>query len=211
MHIYICQFNNCVYCAYVTAMSKYVNWRSCSLVHLSFYYVFAHLGEMYMPFARMQANVVWDSKWNLKAERSKQEKYTAFNQCQIFTLVAIETAGLFGPETFSFLRDLGCHLKQVTREAKSFSYLRQGLSVAVQRGNATAVMGTIGGTTPSVDFFSWLPFLLWGALSASPVTIWLFLCVFMLLIIIYIIIIAWAGPVQCSYSRPQWGNPQHAT
>ena len=21
----------------------------------------------------------------------------------------------------------------------------------------------------------------------------------------------WAGPVQCSYSRPQWGNPQHAT
>ena len=26
--------------------------------------------------------------------------------------------------------------------------------VAVQRGNAAAVMGTMGGTTPSVDFFS---------------------------------------------------------
>ena len=118
----------------------------------------------------------------------KEERYAALNQCHIFTPVAIETAGPFRPETFSFLRDLGCRLKQVTGEAKSFSYLRQHLSVTVQRGNATAVMGTMGGTTPSVDFCSWLPFLLWGALSASPWTIWLFLCVFMLLLIIILFI-----------------------
>ncbi len=88
-----------------------------------------------------------------QAEQSKQ-KYAALNQCHIFTPVAIETAGPFGPETFLFLRDLGCRLKQVTGEAKSFSYLRQRLSVAVQRGNAAAVMGTMGGTTSCVDFFS---------------------------------------------------------
>ena len=88
------------------------------------------------------------------AERSKQEKYAALNQHYNFTPVAIETGGPFGPETFVFLRELGCRLKQVTGEAKSFSYLRQSLSVAVQRGNAAAVMGTMGGTTSPLDFFS---------------------------------------------------------
>ena len=33
--------------------------------------------------------------------------------------MAIETAGPFGPETFSFLRELVCCLKQATGGAKS--------------------------------------------------------------------------------------------
>ena len=87
--------------------------------------------------------------------------------------MAIETAGPFGPETFAFLKELGCRLKQVTGEAKSFSYLWQRLSVAVQRGNAAAVMGTMGGTTsPLISFLDCL-FLL-GTLSASPLTDCLF-------------------------------------
>ena len=88
------------------------------------------------------------------AEWSKQEKYAALNQHYNFTLVAIETAGPFGPENFAFLRELRCRLKQVTGEAKSSSYLRQHLSVAVQWGNAAAVMRTMGGTTSPFDFFS---------------------------------------------------------
>ena len=89
-----------------------------------------------------------------QAERNKQEKYADLNQHHNFTPVAIETAGPFGPETFTFLRDLGCRLKQATGEAKSFFYLQQHLSVALQRGNAAAVMGTMGGTTSSFDFFT---------------------------------------------------------
>ena len=100
------------------------------------------------------------------AERNKQEKYAAFNQHHNFTPVAIETAGPFGPETFAFLRELGCRLKQATGEAKSFSYLRQLLSVAVQRGNATAVMGALGGTTSLLISFLDCLFSS-GALSAS--------------------------------------------
>ena len=103
----------------------------------------------HLPSATREAGTV-----AAQAEQSKQEKYAALNQCHIFTPVAIETAGPFGPETFLCLRDLGCRLKQVTGEAKSFSYLRQHLSVAVQWGNAAAVMGTMGGTTSSIDFFS---------------------------------------------------------
>ena len=67
------------------------------------------------------------------AERSKQDKYTALNQCHNFTLVAIETEGPFEPETFSFLRELDCRLKWVIGEAKSFSNLQQRLFVAVQQ------------------------------------------------------------------------------
>ena len=87
------------------------------------------------------------------AEQSKHEKYLDLDQCHIFTSVAIETAGPFGPETFSFLRELGSRLKQVTGEAKSFSYLQQRLSVAVQRWNAAAVMRSNGSTTSPFDFY----------------------------------------------------------
>ena len=58
-----------------------------------------------------------------QAEWNKQEKYVGLNQHHNFTPVAIETAGPFGSETFTFLRDLGCSLKQASEEAKSFSYL----------------------------------------------------------------------------------------
>ena len=102
----------------------------------------------HLPSATREAGAV-----AAHAERCKQEKYSALDQCYTFTPVAIETAGPFGPETFSFLRELGCRLKQVTGEAKSFSYLQQRLSIAVQRGNAASVMGTMGGSTSHFNFF----------------------------------------------------------
>ena len=36
--------------------------------------------------------------------------------------MAIETSGVFGPETLSFLKDLGGHLAWVTKEEKSTTY-----------------------------------------------------------------------------------------
>ena len=103
---------------------------------------------------RLSRAPVRQVRWQpLLSNRSKHEKYLDLNQCHIFTPVAIKTAGLFGPETFSFLRELGCHLKQVTGEPKSFSYLQQRLFVAVQQGNAAAVMGIMGSTTSPFDFF----------------------------------------------------------
>ena len=49
----------------------------------------------------------------------------------------------FGPKTTEFLKELGHRLRQVSGEANSFAYLTQRLSVAVQRGNAASVLGTI--------------------------------------------------------------------
>ena len=98
-----------------------------------------HICQSHLPSATRKTGAV-----AALARRSKQEKYAALNQHYNFTPVAIEMAGPLGPQTFAFLRELGCHLKQVTREAKSFSYLQQHLSVEVQWGNTAAVMGTMG-------------------------------------------------------------------
>ena len=50
--------------------------------------------------------------------------------------------GVMGPEALSFIRELGRHLEMETGEPRSLHFLLQRLSVAMQRGNAAAVLGT---------------------------------------------------------------------
>ena len=57
--------------------------------------------------------------------------------------VAIETSGATGPETGNFLRELGKCIKKASRETRSLGYLLQRISVAIQIGNATLVLGTL--------------------------------------------------------------------
>ena len=71
------------------------------------------------------------------------QKYKHLHLCHFFTPVAIEMTGVFGPRTTEFLKELGHWLRQVSGEANSYAYLTQRLSVAVQRGNAASVLGTI--------------------------------------------------------------------
>ncbi len=66
--------------------------------------------------------------------------------------VAIETTGVFGPETMEFLRELGRCLQLVSADHNSFTNLIQRLSVAVQRGNAASVLGSAR-SLESQDFF----------------------------------------------------------
>ena len=48
---------------------------------------------------------------------------------------------LIGPSSRSFLKELGRRVTAETGEARETSYLLQRLSVAIQRGNAAAVLG----------------------------------------------------------------------
>ena len=57
--------------------------------------------------------------------------------------MAVETSGAIGQQSLAFLKDLGHRLRQVTGEEKSFTYLLQRVSVAVQRRNAASVLETI--------------------------------------------------------------------
>ena len=74
----------------------------------------------------------------------KVGKYAQLDQAYFFNPVAMETTGTLGPRTAAFLKELGRRIHQETGKARSSAFLLQHLSVAVQRGNAAAVMGTCG-------------------------------------------------------------------
>ena len=77
-----------------------------------------------------------------EAELRKKAKYSHLEASHHFVPVAVETMGVFGPEARSFLRDLGRHLTRVTGDPLEHNYLMQRIAVAVQRGNAAAILGS---------------------------------------------------------------------
>lgn len=79
-----------------------------------------------------------------KAERHKHNHYISLKQNYLLTPLAFETLGCMGPETKKFIDKLGSLMKKATGEAKSKDYLLQRISIAIQRGNATCILGTLG-------------------------------------------------------------------
>lgn len=57
--------------------------------------------------------------------------------------VCIETLGTIGESGLKLIQRIGELLKNVTGEKRATSFLLQRLSIAIQRGNAAAVLGTI--------------------------------------------------------------------
>ena len=49
-----------------------------------------------------------------QAEDKKMQKCKHLDSCHFFTLVALETTGVFGPRTTEFLKQLGHRLRQVS-------------------------------------------------------------------------------------------------
>ena len=84
------------------------------------------------PLNIYQVWLVRQEPLQLKQKGRKKTKYANFNLAHTFTPVAIETSGVFGPESLSFLKDLGGRLAWVTGEEKSRTYLIQRLAMAVQ-------------------------------------------------------------------------------
>ena len=76
--------------------------------------------------------------------------------CQLtytFVPVAIETIGALGSDALMLFTDIGHRVRAQTHEQRSFNFLMQRLSVAVQRGNAACVFGTVPPTARSDDLF----------------------------------------------------------
>ncbi|KAL5457752.1 hypothetical protein EMCRGX_G035042 [Ephydatia muelleri] len=80
-----------------------------------------------------------------QAEQTKIKKYSYITShaYHSFTPVAFETTGVCGPRSMSFLTDLGRRIVNTTGEKSSLAYLLQKFSVAIQRGNAASVLGTL--------------------------------------------------------------------
>ena len=83
----------------------------------------------------------------MQAEQAKRSKYAHLDASHHFVPVAVETSGVLGPEAHHFLKDFGRRLREAAGEQRSFQFLLQRVSVAVQRGNATAVLGSMKGST----------------------------------------------------------------
>jgi hypothetical protein len=77
------------------------------------------------------------------AENRKTTKYSSLPAQYCFVPIAVETLGAPGDEALAFFRDLGQRIAAATAEPRSFQFLMQRISVAVQRGNAACVVGTV--------------------------------------------------------------------
>ena len=77
-------------------------------------------------------------------ETKKKKMYKDLETNYFFTPTAVETFGSQRPEKLKFIKDIGMKIQDVTGEKRATSYLLQSLSMTVQRGNASSIMGTVG-------------------------------------------------------------------
>ena len=88
-----------------------------------------------------------------QAEGMKKAKYSELSTTHHFIPVAVETSGVLGPEASNFLQEQGQRIRKDSGEPLLHSYLLQQIAVAVQRGNAAAVLGTSPPSSSDQIFF----------------------------------------------------------
>ena len=91
------------------------------------------------------------------AEEGKLAKYRDLQNAYNFIPLGFETMGHWGPHAVKFVQELGRLLAQSTGELRSTAFLRQRLSIAIQRGNAAAIRGTVPDSSELNEIFH-LPF-----------------------------------------------------
>ena len=77
------------------------------------------------------------------AEEKKSEKFAHLSSHYHFVPFAIETLGTFGPAATALIKELSFKGRRESGEDRFGSFLVQRLSIAMQRGNASSVLGTI--------------------------------------------------------------------
>ena len=87
------------------------------------------------------------------AEDNKRLKYAEISRTHVFIPIAVETMGAVGKDGLSFLKELGTRIMTVTQERRSFEFLMQRISVAIQRGNAACILGTLPSASELDDIF----------------------------------------------------------
>jgi hypothetical protein len=83
------------------------------------------------------------------AEEKKTRKYSDIISGVDFVPVAIETSGVWGTHAMDLVTEIGRRIAAVVHEPRSTTFLRQRISVAVQRGNAWCVLGTFPNSVPT--------------------------------------------------------------
>jgi hypothetical protein len=60
-----------------------------------------------------------------------------------FVPIVIATLGPWGDDAKKIINEISQKIQKITNESRSTSYLSQRISIAIQRGNAVSVLGTI--------------------------------------------------------------------
>ena len=81
-------------------------------------------------------------------EGRKRRRYVDISRRYLFRPVAVGTSGALGPSSYSFLKELGQRIAETTGDRRNRERLMQRLSVAVVRGNSTAVLMATDCETP---------------------------------------------------------------
>ena len=76
------------------------------------------------------------------AESRKHYKHELLEDRFVVQPVGFETLGSWGPAARTFLSHNGRRIEQTTGRERSSEFLRQSISMEIQRGNATSVMVT---------------------------------------------------------------------
>ena len=78
-----------------------------------------------------------------KREGDKRWLYRNLTSNFHFVPICIETLGSIGEDGLKLIKRIGELMQNVTGEKRSTSFLLQRISVAIQRGNASAILGTV--------------------------------------------------------------------
>lgn len=87
------------------------------------------------------------------AEEKKINKYSSLLNQYHFVPLGFETFGPWGPCAKKFIVDLGKRISDITNEKRATLYLKQRLSIDVQRGNSISVLSTLPATSSLDEVF----------------------------------------------------------
>ena len=76
-------------------------------------------------------------------ESKKLSKYAHLESTHHFVPVAVETLGALGPEASSLLKEIARRISLARGEERAHEFLLQRVAVAIQRGNAASVLGSM--------------------------------------------------------------------
>ena len=77
------------------------------------------------------------------AEKAKFKKNEKLDKDYFLVPVAVETFGACATEKARLVKNIGKKIQDVTGEKHSTFFLIQSISMAIQRGNAASILGTI--------------------------------------------------------------------
>lgn len=94
--------------------------------------------QSHIQGTRSQAGAAAD-----QAQVNKRRKYSSLLKDYDFAALAVETLGPWSSDMRNFIKALSSRLVQATGDPRAGAYLSQRISIAIQRGNAASVMGSM--------------------------------------------------------------------